>query len=442
MERRIYNPSLFLSTERFFMTRAILTAGVSLSMAATGLLLASPSQATMETSARAGTTATHYAMQASGYSSRVIGGNLPAGSDRTAFQVIGCTNKAGLSKQNPQANLNLNNILGGIHINAATTHVWTTKKNNTVSSVANNHIASVTIAGGATNLDDVVLTGVNSRSRTWHDGSGYHASTKATVAGITVGGVTKPVPSPGTTINLGILGLSLGNGQRSHNGSGATAMLDAVKLTVPLSTTRVYLAHSRSTINGGVVSGLFRGSAYAAKAQALAGTAKVGKTPLIVMPCQGTNGKVIRRDIARVNPSGLLLKGLHADQSADQTRSMASGYERGSVARVQLGNAGKTLVVRGIVGKASVHYMRGNGLKTSVKGSHLLGVTVNGGARTIGPDNVLTIKGLATLRTHIVKRTKSSIRITELRISVLGGANGGAQIDLGVAKMGFNRSGL
>jgi hypothetical protein len=429
------------------MIRKTVTAGLSLSVAATGLLLAGPAGATAPVaSAAARLTPTHYAMQASGYSTRVQGGGVPVSSDRTAFQVIACTNKAGLSKSNRQAGLNV----AGIHVGVANTHVWTTERNNTVSSYAQNRIARVAIRGTAVPTDDVVLYGVSSLSRTWHNGRGYHASTRANIARITVAGLDVPVPAPGQSVDLGgILKLTLNNGMRKHDRNGAKATLDAVTLNLNLTTpgTTANLAHSRSTISGGIKSGLFRGSAYAARAQALAGTARVGRTPLIVMPCQGTNGNVRRQDIVRVNPAGLIIKGLHADESASQTRTSAMGYERGRVARVALGGGNRTLVVRGVVGKANMHYRQGRGLRFDTKGSQVVSVGVrrNGTLRPLhfGRDNTINIAGLATLRSHIVKRTKSSIQITELRISVLGtGPNAGAEIDLGYAKIGFMKSGL
>lgn len=430
------------------MMRKSVTAGVSLCVAASGLLLVQPASASAPaTLAQRATTPTPYAMQASGYSTRVIGRGIPVDSDRTAFQVIGCTNKAGLSKKNRQAGVDV----GGIHVGVATTHVWTTKKNNTVSSWGRNHIASVTL-GGAT-AGSVSIKGIDSLSRAWHNGRGYHASTRATIASITktVLGVTVSVPLPtrGNPVNVLGITIALGKASRSHSASGASAILDAVRLDLPTNTT-VLLAHSRAKIHGGVKSGLFRGSAYAAKAQAVAGVVKVGKTPFVVMPCQGTGGKVIRKDIARVSGlSGLAIKGLHADQVARQTMRKASGHERGRVARVRLGgsNNNRTLVVRGIVGRANLHYTKGHGVNFDTKGSQILSVRLltARGSRLLhfGKDNKIDILGLATLKSHIVKKTKTSIQITELRISVLGtGPNAGAEIDLGSAKIGFRKSGL
>jgi hypothetical protein len=402
-------------------------------------LLVAPANASAPAAHAGKTSSTHYAMQASGYSTRVTGGGVPVSSGRTAFQVIGCTNKAGLSKQNSQADLNLSQLLNGTDISTATTHVWTRQKNGVVSSYANNHIAQVTIAGSALPTDDIVLTGINSRSRTWHDSKGFHASTKATLAGITVGGNTVPVPINGS-VDLGLVTLTLGNSQKSHNRQGASAQLDALKLAVNLTNTKVYLAHSRSTIHAGVKSGLFHGSAYAAKAQALAGTVTVGRTPYIVMPCQGTNGKLVTRHVANVNP-GLVVKGLSALQKSDQTGKSAYGHESGRVARVSLSKGTKALRIRGVVGKANVYYSRANGIRKDTKGSGIVSIRLNGKRLHLNAKGNLKIGNLVSLKSHIVKSTKRTIQITELRITLLGnGPNAGATVDLGYAKVGFSKS--
>ncbi len=72
--------------------------------------------------------------------------------------------------------------------------------------------------------------------------------------------------------------ISLGPVKKDVNAQGASIQADAVRVKLFPSDTVVYLAHSRATINGGVVSGLFRGSAYASKATAAGGRVTSGKT--------------------------------------------------------------------------------------------------------------------------------------------------------------------
>jgi hypothetical protein len=416
------------------------------------MMTTSPVQAGFLTAHTSTLTPTNFALEASGYSTRVVGGDVPASSDRSAFQVIGCTNLAGKSKTNFEANVDLS-PLGSA--DAARTVVRTTENNGVVSSFASNSITSATLSDPS-NTSTVTLDGVKSTARAFHDGTGFNAEATRSVAAVFFdadGSGPAPreeldVPTPGNPVEVpGVVKISLGPVKKDVNATGASIQADAVRVQLFPSGTVVYLAHSRATINGGVVSGLFRGSAFASKATAAGGRVTSGKTPYIVMPCQGTDGEVIRRDIARVNPkvivNGVVAKGLHADQSADQTRLTASGYERGRVDRLRIGEGtDRVLAVSGIVGRANVHFVRGEGITTDAKGSQILGVTLNGERQRFGADGVIEIANLAKLEQHIVKRTKLTIQVTELRVTLLGGTNQGTVIDLGVAKVGFSTAGL
>ena len=73
----------------------------------------------------AGASQTHrttFAFGSSGYGTRVNGGQLPASSDTTAYQVVGCTNRAGLHRTNDVADATVPGLgtLSGVR-----TRVWT-----------------------------------------------------------------------------------------------------------------------------------------------------------------------------------------------------------------------------------------------------------------------------------------------------------------------------
>ncbi len=122
---------------------------------AASVVAGTPATAAPAPAERHDTTPTRFALEASGYSSRLEGGAVPASSNRSAFQVIGCTNLAGLHKQNHEAMENL----GGLRLSELRTDVRTTKEGKTVSSWGRNRIAKVVLAdaGGGANL---VLEGV------------------------------------------------------------------------------------------------------------------------------------------------------------------------------------------------------------------------------------------------------------------------------------------
>ncbi len=422
-----------------------LSTGVAVSLlAATASLVPTATTANGQEAAAATTSPTRYAMAASGYGTRVRGGDIPVSSDRTAFDAIGCTNRAGLGHGN-STDVDLGSLGTAT---AVETRVWTTSRNGTVSSYARNRIADVTLLGATAVSPVVKLNGIESLSRAFHDGTGFHASTSTKVASITLDmdgsgpllAVNVSRPTPGNSVDVGNLGLvriSVGSKTEKSSASGAIAKRDALKITLIPTNTQIVLAHTRAEIHAGVVSGLFRGNAYGANATALDKALRLGKTPYVLMPCQGTNGKVIRNDTARVDPDNLILTGLTASERAAQSQSRADAYTEGRVAKANLGHG---VVVRAIVGRANVHYVRGQGITRNIKGSTFGSVTLNGTPLKFGSDDVIRIGTVLTLRRNIVQRTPTSIEVTALQVRVLGADV--VSVNLGHAKVGVKKSGL
>ena len=97
---------------------------VMVALAATGLVgagLSTPAIAGKET---AKPTPTQFGLEASGYATKLKGGELPTGSDKVAYTVVACTNKAGLQNSNTEADGDLGN---GLTFDSAATRAWTTK---------------------------------------------------------------------------------------------------------------------------------------------------------------------------------------------------------------------------------------------------------------------------------------------------------------------------
>lgn len=410
---------------------------VALSVAASGLLLVNTAGASAAAGAAADNVRpTNFALQASGYATRVSGGQVPSGSDRSAFQVIGCTNLAGLDKNNYEAEVDLG-LLGTA--SAAKTRVRTTEGDGVVSAWSRDSIAKVVLVDSATSR--LTLKGVSSTSRAFHDRSGFHATTNRSVTEIftTVAGVklNRRIPTAGNPVLIpGIAKISLGPSMKRAGAGGAAASADALRIELLPSGTVVRLAHSRAQIDSGAVSGIFRGSSYASKAQAASGRVTSKMTPYLVMPCQGTDGDVKRRSIAKLNPAGLSLTGLFTAQLGEQRDNSAEAWERGKVSGLNLGQG--DLVVRAIVGQANVHFVKGEGVSTDIKGSTLGRVTTEGSDVTIPRSGVLRIPRVAKLERNVVTRTPRSITVIALRVTLLDGT--GAVVNLGRASVGFTPS--
>jgi hypothetical protein len=382
--------------------------------------------------------ATAYALEAFGYGSRVVGGDVPAGSDRSAFQVIGCTNKAGISRRNAKANVDLG---GGLSLSGVKTRVWTSDKGGRVMSSARHTIAEVKVV----NLPTAKLTlrGVASTAQAWHDSDGFHSTATADIARITLRpigevAVNIPVPDSGNSVHIpGVGQLALGAGTRRSDADGAQAVLDAVKLHVNATDTTVYLAHARASISGGVKQHLFAGSAFGTKVDLLERTAASDETPFLVMPCEGTGGTRVDRAIAHANlRAGLEARALDVSQKSASTGGHAYAWERSTIGKVALGHR---LVIKGVVAKASAERSGGT-LTTSSRGTTLAKVFYRGDRLHFPAHGALRIAGLAKIEPRLVRHIHGGIDVTALRVTLLDGRL--AQVDIGHARVRITRSGL
>jgi hypothetical protein len=411
---------------------------VALVALGTGLALAGPAFAdgratSTHHSPAAHVHATHYALSGSGYGSRIVGGQVPAGSGTTAYQVIGCTVDSGLSKTNDVAQLT---VPGVGTLQGLKTHIWTTRHGAVVTSHARHKVAALVLA--STPVGSLSINGIVSSATAFHDATGFHTSTTTDLGTITLTPVvgpaqTFPAPTPGMPLTIpGVATIVAGKSTTHENAGSASADVWALKVTVLLSGTQVKLAHARARIAGGVDFGLFRGHSDATRVSALADNLKSGPNPLTVMPCQGTGGAVQGSSVAHVNLAGLLVvKALRSQQRSSQTAQGAKGYERARIARINLGNG--QLVVDGIVAKASVTRTSDHHSVVSAKGTAVGTITAGGQVLTFPKTGPLEIPGVAKLQRHLVRRTATGIKVTALRITLLDGT--GAVIDLGEAQI-------
>lgn len=416
------------------MMKRLLTTALAVTATTAGLLVATqPAQATTPANSPTG-----FGLAASGYASRVHGGSAPVGSGATGFSVIGCTNMAGINKDNSQATIDLDG-LGTI--SAADTHTWTTDVDGVVASNSNDTIANLTLLDFG--LGSLSLDGISARTRSSYGSGHFHSSARASLGSITltVGGIPTsfPVPAPGHSVTIpGVAVVTLGAGVHHRGKHFADAAVNAVTVQVIPTGSTIVLAHAQSKIHDGVQSAVFEGGSYGTQMQLVGGVVKVGKTPNLVMPCQGTGGVTKERDIASVSLPGLgEVDGLSASQSAQQDSSSASAWEKGGVASVSL--AGGDLMITGITGQANISYTSGGKVEKDIHGTTLATVVYNGQQLSFPSKGALVIDGVASLMPRVVTRTKHSIEVVALQVTLLDGS--GATIDLGRAKVGISPSG-
>jgi len=390
-------------------------------------------------SAHAAPVATKFTYGASGFGTLVRGGQVPAGSDMTAFRPLGCTNLAGVAKENHEAA----SPLGGFgNVSAVKTQVGTTKVGNVYTSYARNTIATVTL--GDPSLGAITIKGIASTSKAFHNATGYHATTSTTVARIMFApsGMDPQVidiPTPGQPVEIpGVATISLGTSAKQAGSNGAQARANALQVELLPSGTRVTIGHSQATISGGITVGMFRGKSFSTKANALDANLTSGPTPLTVMPCQGTNGIVRTKKIASVDLGGQVVVGaVTSSQMGKQQAGTANGWEKATVSRVNLGDG--QLVVTGIVGKVSVT-RTGSLVKSNANGTTIGSIVANGEPMAFPDTDVIEIPGVARLEQNIITKSRIGIKVVALRVTLLDGS--GAVIDLGTAELRIKHSGL
>lgn len=381
---------------------------------------------------------TGYAMTAFGYGTRVVGGDVPANSGQTAYQVLGCNNKAGIDKSNTEAY----QAIPGVGVaRGAVTRVWTQQSGGVVSSYGRHTLESLTINEATGKL---VIEGIQSTSRAWHDSTGFHRNSGTRVGDLTytpTGGEPQSVeaPLPGQPVTVpGIGVIAVGEQSGFATGGNARAAATALAITRTVSGTESRIARSTATIAGGVRGGLFGGFGYGSQATGLADNTRSGPTPLQLVPCQGTRGEFVQRTVASVDlGNGIVLDGLATGQSASQDADSAQGYEAGRVNNVAIN--GEDLVVRDVRGRAVAELTRA-GLSRSTNGTEVGEVTANGESRTFPESGVLVIPGVARLERSLVTRYPDGIGVIALRITLLDGS--GAVLNLGKATMRVRPSGL
>ena len=383
---------------------------------------------------------TPFALSAFGIGTAVKGGEVPATSGKTAYRIIGCTNRAPVKRINHVAEAD---VSGLGTVSGVKTKVWTTAKNGVVASNSVHAVAEVVIGEGS-GQGEVTITGIRSRTRAWHDNKGFHSSWDTRIGSIVYtpveGGpeVLMP-PEMGETLEVpGLAKIKLGSHARKQSNSGARAYATTIKIEVIPSGTTARIAHTSAKIGGGVKSALFRGNSNATRVHALDGVLTSGPNPHLPMPCQGTDGEVQTNNLAELNLGDqAVVSGANTQQKSDQTMRKAWGYEKSSIAELNLG-AGQ-LVIQGVVAKANVT-RKGKNVKRNVRGTTVGSITANGEPQAIpDPGETLEIPGVAKIETRVVDRSKNGISVTSVRVTLLDGT--GAVINLGQAELKILRSG-
>lgn len=428
--------------------RRILPVGAATALVVASAILSVPTstQAAATDRAPAAKVRTEFALRAAGFGTRVRGGSLPLQSGTTGYEVIGCTNKAGLDRNNYVAEVDLPGL--GV-VSGVRTRVWTrtNRKKGMVSSYARHSVARVRLAQSA--LGSLEVTGLESYARAWFDGKRFRTTTDYDVAGIafTIGGQKQEfdLPLPGQTLPIpGLAEISVGHSQTRTSKTSADAWSNTIRIKVIPTNTVILISHSAARISKGITHGIFQGKAYGTRVDALDENVRVGENPLKYMPCQGTGGVVQTKDVAGINLADQVQVGaVHTAVKGNQNRKRAKGWTEASVAGVNLGDG--ALVIDAVKARANVTRTGKRWIRNS-KGTGILGITFQGQRVSVSQlddlleSNPLNGLGLIDIKPNVVKKTVNGIQVIGLQIVLLDGT--GATIDLAQARLKIRKSGL
>ncbi|WP_109505370.1 choice-of-anchor P family protein [Nocardioides speluncae] len=391
------------------LTRAV-TLTATLGLAAVSLSSVAPS-------ATSAVVLTNYGYSNSAWGTSVVGGSIPAGSGETAHIVTSCTRKAGLSKVNEVAGVNLGDQ---VKVNGVTSFSRTYKDSKGFHSESTSEIAKVVLGDNA-----AVIRGLTTTSHSWVDKAGkYHATSK--IDGIIKIGPLPAIelPDPGSIPILipGVGLITLGHSNSTVNATQAYNQRIALLVKVFGTGSTVKLGRAGSLIVGGVKEGVMGGSGYGSTANVANGTVTSGKTALLGVPCQGTNGKWLERDTAGVNIPGVARVGVtQSETMGDQTgrAGTAVSAARNSVAKVTLGD--NQLIIKGIHSESRVTKSASGKVTTKAKFGILEITMPDGSTRELLPGRTIEIPGIAKLTAGVVKKSKYKISVIALLVEVLPG---------------------
>lgn len=413
---------------------------VSLAMVLSGAtLVAAGSGGSAAASAERAKTETKFALQARGWSTRLKGGEVPVYSGPTGLAVVGCTRLAGHDNRNNSASVNLPAENPSMHVGATETRAWTAKRGSRVSSNAVNRVADVLIGDPAQQA--LLLEGVRTRASSWHDGRGFHRKAEVTVVRVThyVAGVPSErgeIPPgedlSGETLEIpGLVRATFGIKSGRVTQRQATSRALAVKLELIPSGSTLYVGRAVSSIHADAVAGVMSGASYGSKLRGMGGVVKSGRTALRPLPCQGTNGRWLRNEVAEVTIGDVAqLNTVESLVMGDQTRRSAKARGISRIERVVFGD--RNLVLTAIEGRGLVRRHSDGSYDRETRGTTLGSIRHDGERQQMpNPGETLEIPGVARITLRHVTRLKDGLRLSAVRVQLLQGNQVESTLHLG-----------
>ena len=409
---------------------AALVTTVGVALAGALVFTAAPAQAKL--------TQTNFGFQATAYGTRVVGGDLPATSGRTAFSFISCTRLAGRHASNNIAEADLG---GAVHVGAVTSsnHTWRGRLGS-VHVRSTNAIASVTLK--QPDGPGVKIKSLKTYAHSWHGRTGYHTSTRT--SGVIVlplpSGDVQEVPLPGEGETLKIPGLATITGGWKHERTGkhyAHSSVNALRIRLVASNSLVIVGRAWARVNGGLPAGVMDGEAYGSKLTLLGGVVTSGKTAVKPLPCRGTRGvwrhtSTIDVKIPPVSPQIQVTATRSSVYGIQYANGAAKARVRTDIAKVSLG--GGQVVIKGIHAQARVNKYRGGSYTKDARGTTPSSITFNGETHSLPSKGSYDLGALGRIETGKRSKGRYGIRVTAVKITLFNGTQADTVLYLGNAR--------
>ncbi len=379
----------------------------TLGLAASGaVMVASPAEAKLRE--------TDYGLQTSAYGTRIYSNMLGAESGRTAWSYINCTRMTGIKRDKKAGSISapaddpLINVSGVVNENRTYRDV---KKNIAAAATSTSSVGRIALGNSQTPL--LRIDGLKATSTAWADKKGkLHAENVVDAARIRLTGLPQEIPAElrepldalleaiqtqvldtildtikeyagGIEIpSLGVISV----GFDRTNIKKKTAAAEAAVLKIKLfgadmaagggDDSIVNVGRTWARINKGIPAGLMRGKGWGANIDLLGGILGVGELGMTPLPCRGTDGAVKGSSTLGLDLAGQLGLGAAGSKVMGQQKKngKATAWTEGSLAGIKLG----PLEIKGITGRANVKQKKNGKVKTSIKGSTLGEIIMDG----------------------------------------------------------------
>lgn len=326
-----------------------------------------------------------------GFSGNAFGSQVKSAGDiansgRTAYVVVGCTRKVGITHTNSSLAVD---IPGVGHVGAVETEALTRNTEGVLSAITRSS------ADDASLIEGLIGVGkITTEARASLDGDTYLAATEFSIASLTIAGEpieltgeeqVEEVPGVGT--------LTIGKSTIRENDNSSYASITALTLELEGGSV-VRIGHSEAAI-GKAVNATFGGGAYGSTVQAADGTVTSGKTANQPMPCRGTHGIDRINEIASADLPGL--------GTAEQVRSTVNASqnplpEAHAMNEIEQVDIGGVLVLQGIAASVNVFEDADGNVTYNTNGTTLGSITLAGVPIEVPPPGEsVELPGVGTL---------------------------------------------